>query len=252
MKISLEIGSKKYHADLSKPMDISIPLVSGSNGPKCFYAPNFMIEPLIAGDFIGSTENGSPVNFKNVFINPHGNGTHTECVGHITLAPFTINECLKEFHFKTLVITVHPTVMENGDRVITKDLVQTALNSIEDISALVVRTLPNDEAKLSIDYSGTNPPYFEAAAVRFVRELGILHLITDLPSLDREEDGGALAAHKAFWGVPDEIDPYMTVTEMVFVPNQITNGIYLCNIQIVSIMSDASPSKVILFDLEEQ
>jgi hypothetical protein len=54
----------KYSADLSNGLDISIPLKSGALGPKCFYAPDFKVEPVIAGDFIGSIEQGSPVNFK--------------------------------------------------------------------------------------------------------------------------------------------------------------------------------------------
>lgn len=249
MKITLEIGTKRYNADLSKPIDISIPLISGSSGPKCFYAPDYIIEPVVAGNFIGSTESGSPVNFKNHFINPHGNGTHTECVGHITIAPFTIHECLKEFHFASKVITVKPETLPNGDMVINKQMIQSALGDKEQVTTLIIRTLPNDVTKLSFDYSGTNPPYFEVEAIRYIREVGISHLITDLPSLDREIDGGALSAHKAFWGVPDEIDPYMTVTEMVFVDDYVKDGLYLCNIQIASIMSDASPSKVVLFEL---
>jgi arylformamidase len=252
MKITLEIGTKPYTADLSKPIDISIPLISGSSGPKCFYAPDYIIEPVVAGNFIGSTESGSPVNFKNHFINPHGNGTHTECVGHITLAPFTIHECLREFHFVSLVISVTPETLKNGDLVITKEMIQGAIQNAENMTAVIIRTLPNDDSKLNLDYSGTNPPYFDVEAVRYIREVGISHLITDLPSLDREVDGGALSAHKAFWGVPDEIDPYMTVTEMVYVPNEVKDGLYLCNIQIASIMSDASPSKVVLFELKKK
>ena len=59
----------KYSADLSNGLDISIPLKSGAPGPKCFYAPDFKVEPVIAGDFIGSIEQGSPVNFKNILVN---------------------------------------------------------------------------------------------------------------------------------------------------------------------------------------
>lgn len=250
MKISLELGTLKYTADLSKPIDISIPLISGSKGPKCFYAPDFIIEPVVAGDFIGSTDSGSPVNFKNLHINPHGNGTHTECVGHITVAPFTIHECLKEFHFISKVITVAAKQLANGDRVITKDLIQSEIDQLEYVTALIIRTLPNYESKLNIDYSGTNPPYFDKEAIRYIRYKGISHLITDLPSLDREEDGGALAGHKTFWGFPDEIDPEATVTEMVYIADEIKDGLYLCNIQITSVMCDASPSKVVLFELQ--
>ena len=34
--------------------------------------------------FTGSVAEGGSVNFRNIAFNPHGNGTHTECLGHIT------------------------------------------------------------------------------------------------------------------------------------------------------------------------
>ncbi|MFN8338205.1 MAG: hypothetical protein U0T36_04230 [Saprospiraceae bacterium] len=55
---------KEYWTDLSKGIDISIPLVDNASGPKCFYAPDFRVEAVRAGDFIGSTDEGSPVNLK--------------------------------------------------------------------------------------------------------------------------------------------------------------------------------------------
>ena len=78
----------------------------------------------------------------------------------------------------------------------------------------------------------------------------------DLPSVDREEDEGKLLAHKAFWNVKDvtnlnddaRLD--CTITEMIFVPNEIQDGSYILNIQIASFENDASPSKPILYSLE--
>ena len=46
--------------------------------------------PVVAGDFVGSTASGGPVNFFNIRVNPHGNGTHTECVGHIAREPYVL------------------------------------------------------------------------------------------------------------------------------------------------------------------
>lgn len=75
----------------------------------------------------------------------------------------------------------------------------------------------------------------------------------DLPSVDREEDEGKLLAHKAFWNVKDinnlnedaRLD--CTITEMIFVPNEIQDGSYILNIQIASFENDASPSKPVLY-----
>ncbi len=250
MKIEVHLQGNKYWVDLSNGMDISIPLKNGSRGPKCFYAPDFKIEPVIAGDFVGSTECGSPVNFKNLMINPHGNGTHTECAGHITSLPLTIHQCLKNFHFIAILISIRPQNSENGDHIITADLLKEHLNQSSEFNTLIVRTLPNDIGKLTRDYSGTNPTYFTTTAIQYINSLGIKHLMTDLPSIDREEDGGTLAGHKAFWDYPDFSDTSKTITEMVFAPDFIQDGLYFCNIQIASIESDASPSKVVLYKLE--
>lgn len=239
---------KEYWTDLSNGVDISIPLIDNASGPKCFYAPDFRVEVVRAGDFIGSTESGSPVNFRNVFLNPHGNGTHTECAGHITSQPFTINQCLKTFHFVTALVTVEPKLMSNLDQVITHNILQ-ELGDFGGAQALVVRTLPNDDDKLTKDYSGSNPAYFSEEAIQFLNDKKIKHLLTDLPSIDREEDGGKLTSHKTFWEYPDFTAWEKTITEMVYVPTAIPDGLYLCNIQIISIESDASPSKVLLYPM---
>jgi arylformamidase len=77
----------------------------------------------------------------------------------------------------------------------------------------------------------------------------VKHLLLDLPSVDREEDGGALAAHKAFWQYPESIRMDATITELIYVPNHVGDGLYLLNLQIASFESDASPSKPILYHL---
>lgn len=250
MKIELYHKSTKFCVDLSRGMDISIPLKNGSSGPKCFYAPDFRIEPVIAGDFVGSVDQGSPVNFKNIMVNPHGNGTHTECVGHITSEQIFINDSLKEYHFLAKLITVKPISNIDGDEIIALESIKEICNDLDDIKALIVRTTPNDESKKQRDYSGTNPPYFSSDAITYINESGIIHLITDLPSIDREEDGGALAGHKLYWGYPDFHDKRKTITEMVYIADEISDGLYFCNMQIASIESDASPSKIVLYDLE--
>ena len=250
MIISFFFSNKKYTSDLSKGIDISIPLISESKGPKCFQAPSFVIEPVVQGDFIGSTMEGSPVNFKNIFINPHGNGTHTECVGHITSEPFTIHSILKNFHYISRLITISPVKSSNGDFIIIEKSLREKLQHLTPTETIIIRTLPNDENKKERDYSGSNPPYFEKGAIKFLNELGVIHLITDLPSIDREEDGGILIGHKTFWGLPDQIMSEKTITEMVYIDNVINDGLYLCNFHIISIESDASPSKIVLYSMK--
>ena len=251
MKITFKKGRKTYQADLSKPLDISIPLEEGDRTVNCFYAPWMETAPVVAGDFIGSTQKGGPVNFLNVKINPHGNGTHTECVGHIAKEKFTINQSLQKFHFLAKVITVIPTKMENGDQVIMKNQIDTVFKKKE-AEAVIIRTFPNHPDKLKRHYSGTNPTYLHHEATQYLVDSGVQHLLIDLPSVDREEDGGALLSHHAFWQYPKNTRTDCTITELIFVEDKIKDGLYLLNISIASFEIDVSPSKPVLYKIKEK
>ena len=240
-----------YSFDLSKPIDLSLPLIPGAEGPKCFGAPDFQVDPVRAGDFVGSTEEGGPLNFLNLHINPHGNGTHTECVGHLAGSPYTINRALKRFLFQAELISVKPEA-RGEDQVISLQAVQEKLGRGR-AEALVLRTLPNDVLKSNRDWTGSNPPYLEAELCAWLAEEGFQHLLLDLPSVDREVDGGALAAHKAWWNYPgDEVRDEATITEMIYVPDEVEDGTYLLQFQIAPLEVDASPSKPILYPRMEK
>lgn len=250
MIIKLQHQEANYTADLSKPLDISIPLETGINTVNCFYAPPMEAEPVVAGDFIGSTKAGGPVNFLNVKINPHGNGTHTECVGHIAKEDFTINQCLEKFHFIAKLVSISPTKKDNGDQLLLKEEIRKVVGKNE-AKALIIRTLPNDDLKRKTNYSGANPIYMHYEAMEYLVECGIEHLLIDLPSVDREEDGGQLLAHHAFWKYPQNVRKNCTISELIFVPDVIKDGFYLLNIGIASFEIDVSPSKPILYQLNK-
>jgi kynurenine formamidase len=243
----------KYQIDLSKPIDISIPLTNTDANPIAWYIEKPEIEPVVFGDWIGKVSEGSSTNFNNIFFNPHGHGTHTECLGHITREFYSINQCLKLFFFTAELISIAPE-NTNDDLVITKFQIEKALNG-KTPEAIVIRTLPNLEQKKHKNYSKTNPPYLADEAAIFIREIGIQHLLIDLPSVDREEDEGKLLAHKAFWNVKDvnnlndDARLNCTITEMIFVKNDIQDGSYILNLQIASFENDASPSKPILYKI---
>ena len=138
--------------------------------------------------------------------------------------------------------------MENGDRVITlADYEKLPYLGAE---AVIVRTMPNGRDKLTRNYSGTNPPFFEPAITQLMRSRGVKHVLVDLPSVDKEVDGGALGAHRNFWGFPGELSKSSTITELVYVDDTIVDGLYLLNLQIASLELDVSMSKPVLFKLE--
>jgi arylformamidase len=247
VKITINFNKNPLSADLNQPIDISIPLKEGMETVNCFWATYMDVAPVRMGSFVGSTQEGGNVNFKTVKFTPHGNGTHTECVGHISKEVYTINQSLKQFHFASQLISVYPQKQENGDRVITKEQLEGEL--IEGIQAIVIRTQPNDDLKLRTNYSGTNPPFIHHEAVEYLVNHGIEHLLIDLPSVDREEDEGKLLAHKAFWKYPENTRVNATITELIYVDNKVKDGLYLLNIQIASFELDASPSKPVLYKM---
>jgi kynurenine formamidase len=255
-----------FTIDLSKPIDISIPLSNTNENPIAWYIEKPVIEPVVFGEWIGQVSKGSSTNFNNIFFNPHGHGTHTECLGHITREFYSINQCLKQFFFTAKLISVAPEIF-NEDLIITKNQIQqyfVTSNKVEkshdkgfNTEALIIRTVPNSETKKHQNYSHTNPPYLSEDAAVFIRESGIKHILIDLPSVDREEDGGKLLAHKAFWNVKDVNDLNAdarldcTITELIFVNDSIKDGSYILNLQIASFENDASPSKPLLFKIED-
>jgi len=253
LKASIIHNSQIFEIDLSKPIDISIPLSNTDANPIAWYIEKPEIEPVKFGDWVGKVSEGSSTNFNNIFFNPHGHGTHTECLGHITREFYSINQCLKQFFFMTELISVEPEIV-NDDLVITKKQIEKALNG-KIPEAIVIRTLPNLDAKKHKKYSNTNPPYLHEDAATFIREIGIQHLLIDLPSVDREEDEGKLVAHKAFWNVKnvtnlnDDARLNCTITEMIYVEDKVSDGSYILNLQIASFENDASPSKPVLYTI---
>ncbi len=239
----------EYSIDLSKGIDLSI-AIHPNKGVNAFHIPEAKFEPIRVGRFVGSVAEGGSANCENLFINAHGNGTHTECVGHISKERICINDCLKKFHFYAQVVTLTPTEKDT-DHVIEIDSIN-QLTRISDVEALIIRTHPNTIDKKNKNYSGQNPCYMSAELCEKIRLMGFKHLLIDLPSVDREEDAGALAAHKSFWNYNIEPALDMTITELIFVPDEVEDGVYFLNIGISSLMTDASPSKPTIYKMTKR
>lgn len=233
---------------MSKPLDISIPLRGDGEGVNAWYVDEPVIKPHNDGKFIGSVEHGAPVNFNDIEFNPHAHVTHTETVGHITKEKFSVNTFLNRFFFLAELITVAPEKFD-GDFVISRKQLQYALG-LKKREAVIVRTLPNTKDKMNRKYSYSNPPYLTAEAAQYLKEKEILHLLIDLPSVDKEKDDGKLSAHKSFWNFDGNLRTGATITEFVFVNNSIDDGCYLLNLQVAPFENDASPSRPVLYEIQ--
>ncbi|WP_347373278.1 cyclase family protein [Aequorivita sp. Q41] len=247
MKTTIQIHAETIQVDLSKPLDISIPLQATEKNPLAWYLNKPTIEPVKMGDWTGKVAEGASVNFNNIFFNPHAHGTHTESFGHISEEFYAVNEALKTFFFLAEVISVIPEKV-GADEIILKESIIKALNR-KTPEAVVIRTLPNDSKKKSKYWSDTNWPFLDEKAALFLREIGVKHLLIDLPSVDKERDEGKLLAHKAFWNYPEKPRKDATITEFIFVLDSIKDGSYLLNLQMASFHNDASPSKPVLYKL---
>lgn len=249
MLVTITHQTKKFEADLAQPLSIGLPLKQGGGNPTCYYAEPVRVETIVAGSFVGSVKLGGSVNYQKITLTPHGNGTHTECYGHLSADDAAIHAVLNRFHHLAEVVTLQPRAI-GEDRVVELSALEAA-RRFPGSAAIVLRTTPNDESKRTRDYSGTNPPYLEPELAGYLCRTGVEHLLVDLPSVDREVDGGALLAHRAFWNTQQALRKHCTITELIFVPDSVPDGLYLLNLQVAPFELDAAPSNPVLFKLKE-
>jgi kynurenine formamidase len=258
--LAVEIAGRQWRV-AANGYDISIPLRFNEAQPTFFGAAAASAEPITAGSFVGDVRHGGSCNCSIHTLAPHCNGTHTECVGHITQERLSVRDLAIRHLSAALLISVtpEPSAETPGDRVISVSALSKAIGTatLSDYQALVVRTQPNESSKLTCNYdAGPMPPYFSVEAMRLIVEHGIDTLIVDLPSIDRAQDGGKLAAHRVFWGMPPgstsaatATRKHATITEMAFVDDAVADGSYLLNLQVAPFVIDAAPSRPILLPL---
>jgi len=249
--------------------DLSIPLQFDAAQPRFFGAPYASSKPLAAGRFTGEVRRGSSCNCATITLTPHCNGTHTECLGHVTHQRMSVRDAAVEPFCPALLISVQPCpAAQSGegaepaprptDLLITRAALQSALagQALDDPPALIVRTLPHDSGRMHRDYDdGAAAPYFSSQAMHWIVAHGVRSLIVDLPSIDRS-DSAHLTAHRIFWGLPahstdaaEATRPRAVITELAYVEPHIADGPYLLNLQVAPFVSDAAPSRPVLLPL---
>lgn len=254
------------------------PYKGGADQPEAFKLP-----PATAVDFC-TVDGGASINCPSATIVAHSNGTHTECVGHALPGRITLADIRPPpVALPAVLLTVTPLrLAQSGDEYSSghpEDLVigeqtlrQALAKAASDTSvtetdlvdfvldgAIVVRTLPNDDSKRTRRWGGSGAPFFTPAAMSYVRSM-CQHLVCDLPSVDKEDDGGLLLAHRAFWGLPPRgasLDGYetssATITELAYIPpagpagTGPEDGPYVLSLQVAPIELDAAPSRPLLF-----
>ncbi len=266
-------GGRRWRADLTAPADLAIVLEFDGAQPSFFVATPASSEPLRIGGFTGSVANGASCNCAVHSLAPHCHGTHTECVGHVTRSPVTVASLTPVDPCVALVVSVQPEPLGAAaaglpdvhaaadDLVIHRAALTVAASAwlAAPFTAVVIRTLPNGVDKRHRAYSGSPSPapYFLPEAMQWLVERRIDSLVVDLPSLDRADDGGRLAAHRVYWGLPPGSDDAAQaargkalVTELAYVPDAVADGLYLLDLQVPAFGADAAPSRPVLYPLQ--
>jgi arylformamidase len=263
--MQFEAHGRRFRADVGSPVSIAIPLDFTGAQPSCFDAPRAESRPLRAGPFVGDTREGGSCNCEILTLAPHCNGTHTECVGHVTEDRVAVTDCVAGGLFLARLVTVAPVAASDaaegsdpppapGDRLLTAAALEASLASHggPPPPALVVRTRTDPPHR---SYRGPAPaPYLTREAAEWLVARDIETLVLDLPSADRADDGGKLTAHRIFFGLPpgsrraaEASRPRASITELAWIGAGIPDGLYLLDLQLPAFLTDAAPSRPLLF-----
>ncbi len=241
-------------------------------GPQlhCFGAPPAASRPLVVGPFNGRVDQGASCNCSVLTLTPHANGTHTEGAGHLTAERLDACRVIPQRLLTAVLLTVEPEPAGSSaegsspaprpeDLLITRAALERALLPPPSprlaARALVVRTLPNDRDRFAGDRAGP-APFLSREAATWLVERGIEHLVVDVPSVDRAEDGGELTAHRIFFGLPAGSSALLsarrrecTITELAYIADSISDGWYLLSLQSPAIAGDAVSTRPVLYPL---
>jgi len=257
-----ESAGRRLSADLSRPVSIAIPLDFDGPQASCFDAPPASSRPLRAG---------LSCNCELLTLAPHCNGTHTECVGHVTEDRVAVCERVPGGLMLALLVTIAPAPVsatpedsdpapETGDFLVTAAALEAACRRHQDVTprAMVLRTAQPSAPGPHRSYRGGSPaPYLSRQAAAWLVAHGIDHVVLDLPSADRADDGGRLTAHRLFFGLPpgsrradQAARPQASITELAWIDAAVPDGWYLLDLQIPAFLSDAAPSRPLLYAVE--
>lgn len=267
--VDVHIGPRVFRIDSSNYFDLSIPVAFDGAGLSAFGLPPAGVRTVENAWFVGDTRRGGSCNVKEYRFIPHCHGTHTECVGHIVDQDVSVTEILKDAWIPATLISVEaeqgadcPEIYipdkADDDRLITRRTLIEKLKrlDVEDFHrALIIRTLPNSPSKRT--WRHVTAPYFSNEAMAEIVRRGVKHLLVDIPSVDRMEDEGRLSNHRQFWELPPESRdlsqckaPFRTITELIFVADDIPDGYCLLNLQVAPFLGDAVPSRPLVYPVE--
>jgi len=258
VRIRVPVSEGEFEVDLSQPLDLGRP-VGFANAPEPapqpFGAPAPSSTPLRVGDFLGDVARGGSCNCQTLSLTPHTSGTHTEGVGHLTREPLDAWRLLPVGLVPCALVQLWPTDLGQGGR---QAITATALEAAwpRELAFTPVAAVIGSHRDVAPP-DRLAPPFLTPDALRWLVLRGIEHVVVDLPSLDPRDDGGALEAHRVFFGLPARSSvlrearrPRATVTELAHISSGLRAGSYLLSLQAAAIDGDAVPSRPLLYALQ--
>lgn len=261
MKLSVEHRGHRYQAS-SNGISLAIKLNFAGPQPAFYGVEPACAQALEIGGFIGDMARGGSCSVDRLELIPHCHGTHTESVAHVIPGP--AEPPRPPAWMAARIVSIRPERLDHsGEHYPAPGQSHEAVISrralsgfMMDTEAVIVRTLPNDPARCERSYSGDNPhPYFTVEAIDWLLAQGVEHLLVDIPSIDRGRDDGSLPAHRRFWALDDQRQPTdesalgRTLSEFLFIPDALDDGLYLLNLQLPDWSGDAIPSRPLVFPL---
>ena len=264
------IGHIQWHGfrlkvDFSQGRSIAIPLQPGGPQPSFFAPAKARARPLKSGDYIGSVAEGGSCNAEVLEFAPHCHGTHTECVAHLTRERGSVLELIDRAPCLARLVSLTATdagetderyaaAAESGQPLLTRADLQALLAAgftAPTVQALIVRTRPNGPDKLQRDYAqAPRYPVFSDAAMQWLAGQELKHLLVDTPSLDAAHDGGRLANHRCWWGLSGSTPEQAgrrSLTEMIYMPDDIADGLYWLHLGLQPLAADAAASEPVIY-----
>lgn len=195
----IRLGDRRYN--LSNVIRVSRPIYTQDTiqTPQAFYLPTFQYKPVEIGDFVGDLAQGGSCNVRTVSFTPH-NLTHLEVSSHVLEGGNKLTD-LSPSDLQGEVYLIDLSKEDFDDVYIQPKHIQAQINQLPKDAQLVGIKTKYSLMTPNFEFSGTDPLCLHPDTTSYLRqELPELRaLILDLPSVDREDDGGLLAAHKNFF-----------------------------------------------------
>jgi kynurenine formamidase len=249
MYANLAWNGRPLQVDLSAGRSLAIRLDPAGPQPAFFTSVPMRAEALRERTFIGDVRRGGSCNAEVLHWAPHCHGTHTEGIGHILPERPGVLDCIDT----EPVLACLLTVTGEAGRITRTELERGWSRLSGDHAALILRTLPNPPGKQWRNYAAEpHFPVIDAEAMAWLVSRPLRHLLLDTPSLDSPQNE-RMENHRTWWGqypsaAPHGYPPHRrSVTEMVYVADEIADGEYWLHLELSPLVSDATPSRPVIY-----